>query len=406
MVPPAGQDVVAQQYEKWVYPEPIQSLETWLAGNWQWLDPSHGHQVFWPDRPYRPDLDILIAGCGTNQAAVIAYTNPAARVVGVDVSRTSLDHARFLKDKYALKNLELRQLPIEDVGTLGGGFDLVVATGVLHHMVDPAAGMAALAGVMRPDAVAAIMVYARYGRLGVELLQGVFRDMGLRQDENSLALVKAAVESLAPTHPLQSYLSIAPDLAFDAGVVDTFLHGRDRSFTVDECRDLVTGAGLVFQDWFLKTPYYPPTLAEPGNAFFAAVDALPETEKWSVMERINTLNGCHFLLATTRERPTESYRIDFTSAAAPLYVPLMRLHCGIDGREIYRPGWSIRLGPAQLALAQNIDGKRTIREIAERVSASGLLGKTGQTEPEAMSLQLFESLWRNDFIAIDLSGKV
>ena len=28
----------------------------------------------------------------------------------------------------------------------------------------------------------------------------------------------------------------------------TFLHGRDRSFTVDDCLDLVTSAGLVFQD--------------------------------------------------------------------------------------------------------------------------------------------------------------
>ena len=76
-------DVVAQQYEKWTYPEPIQNLETWVADNWQWFDPSHAHRLLWPDRPYRADLDILIAGCGTNQAAQIAYTNRAAKVVAV-----------------------------------------------------------------------------------------------------------------------------------------------------------------------------------------------------------------------------------------------------------------------------------------------------------------------------------
>ena len=79
-------DVVAQQYQKWTYPEPIQNLETWAANSWQWFDPSHAHRVLGPGRPHQPDLDILIAGCGTNQAAVFAYTNRGSKVVAIDVS--------------------------------------------------------------------------------------------------------------------------------------------------------------------------------------------------------------------------------------------------------------------------------------------------------------------------------
>ena len=91
-----------------------------------------------------PDLDILIAGCGTNQAAIFAYTNPAAKVVGVDISQPSLDHQQYLKDKHGLWNLELHLLPIEEVPTLGLDFDLVVSTGVLMVLADPLAGMKAL----------------------------------------------------------------------------------------------------------------------------------------------------------------------------------------------------------------------------------------------------------------------
>ncbi len=396
-------DVVAQQYQKWTYPEPIQNLETWLTNNWQWFDPSHAHRILWPDRPLQPDMDILIAGCGTNQAAQIAYTNRAAKVVAVDVSQASLDHEKFLKDKYALKNLELHLLPIEEVGTLNRDYDLVMSTGVLHHMAEPKVGMKALADVMRPDGVAAIMLYARYGRAGVELMQAVFRDMGLGQDEESLQMVKAAVASLASSHPLRSYISIAPDLQFDAGMVDTFLHGRDRSYTVDDCLDLVSSAGLVFQDWFLKTSYYPPTLTEPDNEFYGAVNQLPAEKMWSVMERVRTLNACHFFLATRPERPTQSYRIDFSASNALDYVPLMRLRCGLRGQEIYRQGWTLQLDPTHLALAQNIDGERSIREIAARVTQSGVLSGAEQTELEYMALELFEGLWRTDFIAIDLS---
>ena len=397
-------DVVARQYEKWQYPEPIQNLETWLSNNWQWFDPSHAHRILWPDRPLQPDLDILIAGCGTNQAAVFAYTNRASKVVAIDVSQPSLDHSKYLKDKYALKNLELRLLPIEEAPTLEQNFDLIVSTGVLHHMAEPKVGMKALADCLRPDGVAAIMLYARYGRAGVELLQAIFRDLGLKQDEESLRIVKETIAALAPSHPVKSYISIAPDLQFDAGLVDTFLHGRDRSYTVEDCLDLVDSAGLVFQDWFLKTSYYPPTLTEPSSGFYAAVNQLPAAKMWAVMERIKTLNACHFFLATHADRPAESYRIDFAAGNALDYVPLMRLRCGVSGQEIFRPGWRITLDPTHLAFAQHVDGERTIRDIAERVAQSGVLSPANQAELEYIGLELFEGLWRMDFIAIDLSA--
>ena len=54
-------------------PAPVEDLAAWSATNWDWFDPAHAHRIFWPDRDYRPDLDILIAGCGTNQAAVFAF---------------------------------------------------------------------------------------------------------------------------------------------------------------------------------------------------------------------------------------------------------------------------------------------------------------------------------------------
>ncbi len=109
---------------------PTPDLEGWTAGNWEWFDPVHAHRILWPDREYQPDLDILIAGCGTDQAAVFAFTNPDAKLVAVDISRPSLDHQQYLKDKHGLFNLELVLLPIEELPSLGLDFDLIVSTGV------------------------------------------------------------------------------------------------------------------------------------------------------------------------------------------------------------------------------------------------------------------------------------
>lgn len=398
-------DVVARQYDRWTYPEPIPNLEGWLRHSWQRFDPSHNHRIFWPDRPYQADIDILIAGCGTNQAAVFAYNNRAAQVVAIDVSQSALDHEQFLKDKYSLKNLDLHRLPIEEVASLGREFDLVVSTGVLHHLAEPEVGMKALADVLRPDGVLAIMLYALYGRTGVESMQGVFREMGLTQDEESLRMVKQAISVLPQTHPLRSYLAIAPDLEFDAGLVDTFLHGRDRAYSVDDCLELVGGAGLVFQDWLLNTSYYPPTLVNPDSEFYAAVDQLPRETMWSVMERVNTQNACHFFMATRADRDPAGYRIDFSAANAGDYVPLFRLRSDVAGDEIFRPGWRLRLSPTHLAFVREIDAERTIGEITARVAESGVIAGD-QSELESIGLHLFEGLWRTDFVAINLSRAV
>ena len=388
------------QSERFAFPAPIKDLPAWLDGNWQWFDPLHAHRVMWPDRPYRPDLDILVAGCGTNQAAVLAYTNPAARVVGIDINEAALNHHRTLKERYGLDNLDLCRIPVEQAAELGQTFDLIVCTGVLHHLSDPAGGLRALAGVLGPDGVAAVMVFARYGRAGVEMLQTTFERMGLGPDEESLEMVKSAIAALPSAHPLRGYLSIAGDLKVDAGLVETFLHGRDRSYTVAECLELTASAGLVFQDWFLRTAYYAPTLAEPGNAFYAALKNLPDAEQWAVRERFKTTNACHFFLACRPERPQAGYRVDFSGPGALDYVPVFRLRCGVRGDEVYRPGWSLRLDPAHLAFAELIDGQRSIGQITAAVADGGAVAHSDRSELDYLALELFEGLWRLDFVAV------
>jgi SAM-dependent methyltransferase len=395
-------DVVSRQYERYRYPQPIEDLEAWLANNWEWYDPSHAHRVLWPDREYQRDLDILIAGCGTNQASVFAFMNPDAKVVAVDISQPSLDHQQYLKDKHGLFNLELRLLPIEELPTLGLDFDLIVSTGVLHHMADPQAGMNAIAACLRPDGAMGLMLYAKYGRAGLELLQSFFRDLGLEQNESSIGLVRETLSVLSPDHLVQPYLKMARNLQSDAVLVDTFLHGRERSYTVDDCIDLITEAGLVFQGWFNKAPYYPHDLFARPNAVYPALNKLPEPALWSAIERINTVNACHFFMACRPERPKESYAIDFSTQACLDYIPLMRLRCGLSGTDIYRSDWRTTLNSAQLPFVQQVNGQRTIREIA--VSVHGEAPSRGSAaDVEKFARKLFQALWRLDFLAMALN---
>ena len=67
---------VRRQYEKWIYPVPIDDLEAdRRAGTFDLSDPALFRRKLWP-RPIEPaNLKILVAGCGTMQAARIAFRN-------------------------------------------------------------------------------------------------------------------------------------------------------------------------------------------------------------------------------------------------------------------------------------------------------------------------------------------
>ena len=68
-----NEDIVADQYEKWVYPEPIKDLaEDRAKGRTDATSVRMVHLMYWPDgsylKRYDKKLNILIAGCGANAA--------------------------------------------------------------------------------------------------------------------------------------------------------------------------------------------------------------------------------------------------------------------------------------------------------------------------------------------------
>jgi SAM-dependent methyltransferase len=115
-------------YERYPYPPPVESLDKYRL---LWQD-QHKRRVdyhlFWPSKPYQENRTILIAGCGTSQAAKHAMRWPDAEVIGIDFSATSISSTQDLKRKYKLDNLQVFQLPIERVGELDMKFDQVVCS--------------------------------------------------------------------------------------------------------------------------------------------------------------------------------------------------------------------------------------------------------------------------------------
>lgn len=250
--------LIKSQYSGFPYPEPIEDLSVWLNDHSSLGDPSkiETFNTYWPGAKKRP-LSILIAGCGTSQSAVIAYTNPDCQITAVDLSATSLGHTDQLKKRHSLGNLDLVELSLLEVSKLDQTFDLIISTGVLHHLADPVAGGRALAAVLKENGVMHLMLYGSTLRYPIYPLQRSFDRMGITQTGENAQRIKHLIENvLDKNHPIHRYVSKCRDLNYEAGIVDTFLNPQDTAYSVSEILQFTQRIGMTFDSWLDNGYYY------------------------------------------------------------------------------------------------------------------------------------------------------
>jgi SAM-dependent methyltransferase len=342
-------------------------------------DPALFRRKLWPKKVEPEGLDILIAGCGSNQAAYFAFANPESRVIGIDISETSLEHEKHLKQKHHLRNLELYRLNLEQPALLDRTFDLIVSTGVLHHLPDPGAGLRGLRDVLKPHGVMSLMVYGFYPRVGVQMLQEGFRMLGLQQDAAGIEMVNHTLYNVLPRwHHVNAYDD--PDRWFDAGLVDTYLHARERAYTVPEVLQFVSENQLKFQGWLDNLDYSISLLIpSPRDPLRRLIETFPVSDQWRLVELMGQRLAKHCFLVCHVDRPETDYTLDFTGQAWLDYVPGLRPPISILSAQpfesnerppitttsIKRSGHHEELDRHESALLMRVDGKRSIIEIID-----------------------------------------
>jgi SAM-dependent methyltransferase len=393
-------------YDRYPYPPPIDELETYRR---RWQDPERRHadfHLFWPQRPYSEDYSILIAGCGTSQAAKYALRWPAAQVVGIDFSSTSVHHTLELKRKYALGNLEVLKLDLARVGDLKMSFDQVVSTGVLHHLADPDAGLSALRAVLKPDGAMHLMVYAPYGRTGIYMLQEFCRRVGFHAPGDNFRDFLVALNALPRAHPLTGLLREAPDFRTEAALADALLHPKDRAYSVPQLFEFLRNNGFRFGRWVRQAPY---------NLQQGIMSRIPRSlrsaqisieDQYAAAELFRGTMTRHSVVAYRDDNPRPP-RINFDGDAWLKYIPI-RMPDTINVQENLPPGIAAMLinrththtdiglavRPHEMRLLESIDGKRTIGamlSVRDERDAAGAL---------------FERLWWHDQVVFDAAGVI
>jgi SAM-dependent methyltransferase len=400
-------DPIYQFYTQHPYPPPIDNLdrarEVYKDENVLRAE----FHLFWPDREYRADLDVLVAGCGTWQSAKYAICHPAARVTAIDVSPTSLEHTEALKRKYNLTNLEPRLLPIEKVAELGRQFDHIVCTGVLHHLADPDAGLRALAPMLKPDGAMYLMVYAPYGRTGVHMIQEYCRRLGVGTSPQEVNDLTKVLREVPPHHPVLSMMRGAREGLNADALIDALLNPRDRTYSVPQLYEFLEGADLIFGRWYWQATYSPQCGSYSATPHAARLAALPEPEQYAAMELWRGMITNHDLVAHGKGIKDHAARVGFDGEQFLRYVPLRRPWT-ICVQERLPPGAAgallnqthmfndlyLLVDAKEKQIFDGIDGRRTVGEILET---------TGTTGMASSPAEFFRNLWLYDQVVFDTS---
>jgi len=393
-------------YERMPYPAPLTSLDQHrdLYKN-QDRRRVHYH-LMWPTEPLRGNQEILVAGCGTSQAARYALREPDARVTAIDVSETSLRYTRELQRKYHLENLELHNLSIENVTELGRTFDHVVCTGVLHHLPDPDEGLRALRHILRPRGAMHLMVYALYGRTGIHMVQEYCRLLGLTRSNGDLHDLSELLHKLPASHPVAGVMRGAVDINHPDALADALLHPNDRAYTVPQLHAWLERCGMSFGRWVEQAPYLPQCGMVAKTPHAGRLASLPEPQQHAAVELLRGTMFRHNLIAYRDDRAGVK-PIDFIGDGWRAFVPIA-VPWTVCVRERVPPGSvAVLINQAHVftdlvltvdafenRLLGAISGKRTLGEI--------LSGTADRDEQRA--LNFFKRLWQYDQVVFDASA--
>ena len=378
-------DAVQDQYEAFPYParDPKDENRRLVEGS-----PSHileiNHYLFAGRRDFRQPFRALFAGGGTGDGVImlaqqLADAGTPAELLHLDISAAARRIAETRAAERGLGSVRFVTGPIEAIPSLDlGRFDYIDCCGVLHHLADPAAGLALLAGALAPDGGIGLMVYGALGRTGVYPMQALIRLLAPAAPlADRVGLARRLLRRLPQTNWLARNPAVADHVAGgDAGLVDLLLHARDRAYLVPELRQLIEGAGLALAGLVEPWRYEPESyLADPAlEVRFAGLD------RWERAAAAELLAGnlkTHVAYVVPKARDG----LTVADPASGDAVPVLK---GSDGQTFarqLRPGGVLTLRSDGLELRfpvpegagpvlAQIDGRRSRSAIAAALAAA------------------------------------
>jgi SAM-dependent methyltransferase len=244
-------DYIKSHYENYNYPEPVQDINKELIENniVYYDDPTYNWHKIFPEKPFSKDkISILIAGCGTEQAAIIAKLSPQHEVIGIDLSSSSLKHQEKLINKHKINNLKLINSDFREI-KFDKKFDIIISTGVIHHLEDPGSALEYFYNNLKDDGAISLMVYGNKSTHATNELRKLFFKLNFKHDKESIESVRKIYNKINPYHPGVIHTKNSSELKYDSGIVDHILHQSEHFYSIRELNELLNKNKLIIKNF-------------------------------------------------------------------------------------------------------------------------------------------------------------
>lgn len=368
---------VQRLYDTYPFPpEPLlDSPPPGYNWRWNWLAAYHfcTHQT-----PQKQDVRILDAGCGTGVGTeYLVHLNPAAQVVGIDLSSGALEVARERCRRSGANRVEFHHKSLYDAQELPGEFDLINCVGVLHHLPDPIRGIQSLAAKLAPGGLMHIFVYAELGRWEIQLMQkaiallqgerrGDYRD-GVQVGRQIFAALPEN-NRLVKREKERWSLENQRDECF----ADMYVHPQEIDYNIDTLFQLIDASGLDFVGFSNPKNWELERLLGKNPDLLERAKNLSDRERYRLIELLDPEAVTHyeFFLA----RPPLS-KADWSSDEALLAAIPARNPCmdGWPSRCLFNYDYQIvNLSEGEFEFLQacdvNSEKRRSVKEILASLS--------------------------------------
>jgi SAM-dependent methyltransferase len=315
----AATPVVSAFYDRFPFPgDPLQDGPP-PGYNWRWCHRSVLASVHGVIPAGQQQPRILDAGCGTGVSTdYLCHLNPGAEVVAVDISDGALAVARERLERsearQGVRSLRQEQRSLLDLGD-ETPFDYINSVGVLHHLREPEAGLAALADLLAPQGLLHLFLYADAGRWEIHRTQKALTVAPGRNRRRWPAFGPDLFETLPESNRLRRHHEQrwSVDCAPDANFADMYLHPQETSYNLERLFAFIETAGLQFAGFSNPEVWDPARLL--NGELLERAQALPASQQWCLIEQLDP-DISHFEFFLSKAPITKSSRTDDELAAA------------------------------------------------------------------------------------------
>ena len=276
-------------FDKYPAPHPYNVKEKIKSGMRLPFDLHDELDLIFPNQAFKKNYNVLIVGCGYNEAIFHSLRNPKFKFTAIDISSSVIDsNLNQIKD-YNIKNLKIHNIDLLDFDD--NEFDIIIIMDFISYHENPVQVMSHISSLLSDNGVILANVLSSFYFQQVNIIRDVLLNLGYSYDsDDDINEAFDFVKKLDNLHPSRiALLDIVKGQADPNCFIDIrdftirYLNDSVHYFSVNELFDLFKISNVFFQGWYSNSLYYPSANFRKGfmPSFVDKLKSKSLTDQWN-----------------------------------------------------------------------------------------------------------------------------